>query len=232
MISHACEDNTIFVTRRPFIRKPTTCFPASRMTGAQWRIQDFSGGAPTPDWGTNLLLRPQRSCDQGYVFTRVCDSVNRWGVCLSACWNTTPGSRHTPQRRPPETSPGADTPPGSRHPHQSRQSPQQQTLAYGQWAASTHPTGMHSCLAYFLPKISWQWKRLHWERERCASLASPRSVNNWAGGSRYGKVRGSGAGRGPHMTLDWSVTSQAERYHGELHMNRQRWLKTLPSHNW
>ena len=58
MISHACEDNTIFVTRRPFIRKPTTRFPASRMAGAQWRIQDFSGGAPTPDWGTNPLLPP------------------------------------------------------------------------------------------------------------------------------------------------------------------------------
>ena len=58
MISHACEDNTIFVTRRPFIRKPTTRFPASRMARAQWRIQDFSGGAPTPDWGTNPLLPP------------------------------------------------------------------------------------------------------------------------------------------------------------------------------
>ena len=24
------------------------------------------------------------------VFTRVCDSVNRGGICLSACWDTTP----------------------------------------------------------------------------------------------------------------------------------------------
>ena len=28
--------------------------------------------------------RPQRSCGQGYVFTRVCDSVHGW-ICLSAC---------------------------------------------------------------------------------------------------------------------------------------------------
>ena len=34
--------------------------------------------------------RPQWSCGQGYVFTRVCDSVHSGGVCLSACWDTTP----------------------------------------------------------------------------------------------------------------------------------------------
>ena len=35
--------------------------------------------------------RPQRSCE-GYVFTPVCLSTG--GVCLSACSDTTPGSRH------------------------------------------------------------------------------------------------------------------------------------------
>ena len=47
--------------------------------------------------------RPQRSSGQGYVFTRVCDSV------------------HIP--------------------------------AYGQWAAGTHPTGMHSCWEFFPHKV-------------------------------------------------------------------------------
>ena len=77
------------------------------------------------------------------------------GVCLSACWDTTPpradtppGSRHPPQQTPPT---GADTPqeqtpsPRSRHPTE-QTPPGKQTSAYGQQTAGTHPTGMHSCL--------------------------------------------------------------------------------------
>ena len=41
--------------------------------------------------------RPQRSCE-GYVFTPVCHSVHG-GVCLSACWDTTPPDQAHP---PPE----------------------------------------------------------------------------------------------------------------------------------
>ena len=48
---------------------------------------------------------------------------------------------------------GADTPlprvrhpPGSRHPLRSRHPPEQTPPAYGQRAAGTHPTGMHSCI--------------------------------------------------------------------------------------
>ena len=79
------------------------------------------------------FYRPQRSCGQGNVFTRVCHSVHRggggaWGgggVCLSACWDTThppspeqtPRGADTPQADPPQSRhpPRADTPP-SRHP--------------------------------------------------------------------------------------------------------------------
>ena len=79
----------------------------------------------------NNLLPTAAKLGQGYVFTRVCDSVHR-GVCLSACWDTTtplpreqtpwhqtprdqipPGSRHPLGSRPLL---GADTPPGSRSP--------------------------------------------------------------------------------------------------------------------
>ena len=52
-------------------------------------------------------LPPATKLGQGYVFTSVCDSVNR-GVCLSSCWDPPPGSRHFPRTRHP---PGADTPP-------------------------------------------------------------------------------------------------------------------------
>ena len=134
------------------------------------------------------LLPAATKLGQSNVFTGVCDSVHRRGVCLSACWDTTPPGAdipHTPGADPP----GADTPPGSRHlpwsshppgvdPHspQSRHppgsrhplglstpprtkytpvglstapgtkyTPGKQTPAYGQRAAGTHPTGMHSC---------------------------------------------------------------------------------------
>ena len=48
--------------------------------------------------------RPQRSCGQGNVFTAVCDSVHRGGVCLSACWDTlltkeTPQEGGTPPKK-------------------------------------------------------------------------------------------------------------------------------------
>ena len=70
------------------------------------------------------FYRPQRSCGQGYVFTRVCDSVNGGG-CL----------RRTPQTK--ENPPGTrQTPRGPR-----RTPPRKNTAAYGQWAAGTHPTG-------------------------------------------------------------------------------------------
>ena len=65
--------------------------------------------------------------------------------------DTPPQSRH-----PPEQTPTEQTPP-TRRPHQSRHPPGKQTPAYGQWAAGTHPTGMHSCLARFLPKTAWKW---------------------------------------------------------------------------
>ena len=94
---------------------------------------------------------------QGNVFTGICDSVNRGG-CLPQCMlgypprvdtplgadtpaqeQTPPRSRHTP---PEQTPPPEHTPPQSRHP------PGKQTPAYGQRAAGTHPTGMHSCLKF------------------------------------------------------------------------------------
>ena len=45
--------------------------------------------------GPCSLLPPATKLGQGYVFTGVCDSVHGGGVCLSACWDTTPlGPEH------------------------------------------------------------------------------------------------------------------------------------------
>ena len=96
------------------------------------------------------LLPPATKLGQGYVFTGVCDSVNRGGT--SSPWEQTPpGSRHPPGADPPGADPpgsrppweqtplGADTP-RSRHPP-----PSEHAVRYGQRAGGTHPTGMQSC---------------------------------------------------------------------------------------
>ena len=71
------------------------------------------------------IYRRQRSCGQGYVFTRVCDSVHR-GVSgrENPLAGRLPPARRPPAGRPPgkETSPwGGRTPPGRRPP--SRETP-------------------------------------------------------------------------------------------------------------
>ena len=93
------------------------------------------------------------------------------GVCLSACWDTTPTgpgtplgadtpwTRHPQSRHPPgaDTPPGAGTLPRSRHP-QEADTPWDQAHPPGPGvhpqqtatvADGTHPTGMHSCLNSF-----------------------------------------------------------------------------------
>ena len=77
-----------------------------------------------------ILLSLATKLGQGYVFTGVCDSVHRGGVCLSACWDThTPGAdtpgADTPQEQTPPWSrhPQEQTPPGQTHP-QSRHPPE------------------------------------------------------------------------------------------------------------
>ena len=61
--------------------------------------------------------RPQRSCGQGYVFTRVCNSVHRGSASVHA--GIPPGGTHPPPpeaHTPPKHPPGS-TPPGSRLRH-------------------------------------------------------------------------------------------------------------------
>ena len=108
-----------------------------------------------------------------FLQASVCPQGGR-GVCLSACWDTTPPREQTPppraetppeQTNPPEqTPPGTDTPPEQtppeadklppqiRHPSGSRL-PLEQTPPWSRQPPDTataadgmHPTGMHSCL--------------------------------------------------------------------------------------
>ena len=53
---------------------------------------------------------------------------------------TPPGTKYTPPPTPP--SPGLSTPPRLSTPPGTKYTPWKQTLAYGQRAAGTHPTGM------------------------------------------------------------------------------------------
>ena len=54
--------------------------------------------------GESSYYRPQRSCGQGYVFTRVCDSVHRGGLpqCMLGYCHPLPGRRPPRRRHPPK----------------------------------------------------------------------------------------------------------------------------------
>ena len=78
--------------------------------------------------------RPQRSCGQGNIFTPVCHSVHRVGVCLSACWDatTTPLPRRPPCKGDPpaKETPLPRRPPTKETPHR-RHPPGRSPPAYG-----------------------------------------------------------------------------------------------------
>ena len=94
-----------------------------------------------------MLLQPSTKLGQGYIFTGVCDSVKRGGVCLSACWDTTPQSRHSlPRADPPEQTPKSRHPRGTGIPPGADPPSIEHAGRYGQRAGGTHPTGMQSCL--------------------------------------------------------------------------------------
>ena len=76
--------------------------------------------------GVNVVSLP---LGQGYVFTRVCDSVHSGGVCPIACWDTSPG----PEAAPPP-GPEAGTPQDQRQapPRTRGRHPPDEAPAWGQ----------------------------------------------------------------------------------------------------
>ena len=79
-----------------------------------------------------LLMKPvitahKRSLGQSNIFSSVCQEFcSRGGVCLSACWDTTPWEQAPPLDQAPPCAVYAGR--------------------YGQQVGGMHPTGMQSCL--------------------------------------------------------------------------------------
>ena len=98
----------------------------------------------TSEIGAKTLL-PSATKLRRLCFYTCLSFCSQGGVCLSACWDTTPPPRG---RQAPRT--GAGTP-RTRHPPRPGTPPgaEMATAADG-----THPTGMHSCFARFLPKTA------------------------------------------------------------------------------
>ena len=102
-------------------------------------------------WGQYFLLPPANEVWGKVIFLHLFVILFTGGVCLSACWDTTTPLEQTPlqDQAPPQeqTSPRADTP-WSRHPPGAEHAGR-----YGQWAGSTHPTGMQSCCQVWIPTL-------------------------------------------------------------------------------
>ena len=81
----------------------------------------------------SLVTARKRSLGQGNIFRSVCQEFCPQGeVCLSACWDTTPWTRHSPWTRHPPWD-QAPPPPRIRHP------PEQSMLGdtVNEWAVRT-----------------------------------------------------------------------------------------------
>ena len=125
----------------------------------QWRIQDFRDRAKT------YYYRPQTKFAK-IMFLHLSQSFcSQGGACPIACWDTAPGRYTTPAGTPPsryiprQYTPWTGTPPSryttlGRYTPIGRYTPAQCMLRYGQQAGGTHPNGMQSCLATFLPKTT------------------------------------------------------------------------------
>ena len=125
----------------------------------QWRIQDF------PDRAKTYYYRPQTKFAKiMFLHLSVSHSVHRGvpaplhaGIHPQAgappLQVHSPGSTPPGQVHPPAVHPRTGTPP-SRYTPIGRYTPAQCMLRYGQQAGGTHPNGMQSCLATFLPKTT------------------------------------------------------------------------------
>ena len=102
----------------------------------------------------HCYYRPQRSWAK-VMFLQVCVILFTGVVCPGRY--TPPGQVHPGQVHSPASryTPRAGTPPRQVHPPWAGTPPtRKQTPAYGQRAASTHLTGMHSCSNYIFKVIS------------------------------------------------------------------------------
>ena len=120
-----------------------------------WKIRQGTWTARKSTSKVNIWLLPAATkFGQGNIFTGVC--LSSGGGDLPQCMmGYTPPAPDPPGTRP--------TPPGTRPPQDQTHPPPptgKQTPAYGQRAAGTHPTGMHSCIiqGYDFNLFPWPWK--------------------------------------------------------------------------
>ena len=135
----------------------------------------------------NIFYRPQRSCGK-VMFLHLCVILFTGGV--SACGPE--GCLPQPPGRPLQQTPLADTPwvdtPWQTPPlwadTPGQTPPAQCVLGYdGQQAGGTHPTGMHSCSAYFHRKLHdllkyQKKKKKRKERTQAEKLGREEGVSN------------------------------------------------------
>ena len=119
--------------------------------GVSWRTSHTSRRYASY-WNTLLLLATMK------LWPRLCFYMCVWFCSQGGFWADPPGMENPPgtrQTHPP--GPGrpplgpADTPPDQADAPVRENPPGKKTAAYGQWAAGTHPTGMHSCYNLNLP---------------------------------------------------------------------------------
>ena len=110
---------------------------------------DAFGTHPT---GILSCYRPQQSCGQGNVFTRVCHSVHRGWVGVSASVHAPLGA-DTPWSPWEQTlPPGADTPP-------EQTPPQEQTPPWSRHLQSRHPPGADTPMGADPPRADTPWEQ-------------------------------------------------------------------------
>ena len=98
--------------------------------------------ASTYKYNRTFVTTRKRSLGQGNIFRSVCQEFYPWGVCCSACWDTTSPQDQTGTPRPGRHPPG----PGRHPPRPGRPPPREEHAGgYGQRVGGMHPTAMQSC---------------------------------------------------------------------------------------
>ena len=85
-----------------------------------------------------------------FLQASVCPQGGGWGVCLSACWDTTPPGADTPPPGADTPPPGADTPPEQTHPYPRADTPLPQSR-HTPTPEQTPPQSRHTPLSRHLP---------------------------------------------------------------------------------
>ena len=163
------------------------------------------------------FYRPQRSCGQAYVFTRVCDSVHRGGLRADP-----PGpGRHPPSRQNPprtrQTPLGRENPPGPGRTPRTRQNPWQGEPAPPPGTRQTPPPGREN------PPSRTRQTHPPWDQADPPSRENPPTRQNPPGTSQTPPHRRTspgrenppppaGAGRPPRREEDCSMRSMSGRY--------------------